>query len=257
MKYWRIIILLIITLCCIALGLAFYNYYIPPTERKAYMIPRHHDDTLRIAYLGDSWAAMHKEHECVIAQMVEDSINRPVKVSSFGIHGKTSKEIYDNLFDNMDMRHFIMQGFDYCFISAGINDTYKKMSTDYYMISMDYMIRFMLTNHISPIILEIPDYNISKAYDRQQTVRKNLRKISTLITGTQMDCKQVFRKALEDLISNNNYRHKISVIKYQEWNSNYNEDLRSYYVSDGMHLNQTGYLRLDSCIAQHIIQQID
>lgn len=255
MKYWRIIIFLIITLCCLALGLAFYNYYMPPTKRKAYMIPRHNDDSLRIAYIGDSWAAIHNKHECVIAQMVEDSIHKPVKVSSFGIHGKTSKEIYDNLFDNIDMRCFIMQGFDYCFISAGINDTYKKMSTDYYKTSMDYMIRFMLTNHINPIILEIPDYDIDKAYDRQQPIQKILRKVSTLITRTHMDCKQVFRNALEELINNNDYRHQISVIKYQEWNNNYNEDQRLYYVSDGMHLNQTGYLRLDSCIAQRIIQQ--
>lgn len=238
------------------IGHALYNYYAPPTEREAYIIPRHHDDTLRIAYIGDSWAAMHKEHKCIIAQMIEDCIHRPVKVSSFGIHGKTSKEIYHNLFENNEMRSFMMQGFDYCFISVGINDTYKKMSTDYYKISMEYLIRFMLTNHISPVVLEIPDYDISKAYDRQQPTRKFLRKFSTLITRSQMDCKQIFRITLEELVSNNNYRHQINVIKFQEWNNDYNEDLKSYYMSDGMHLNQRGYLKLDSCIAQQIAQQV-
>ena len=157
MKRWLIILpLAIFSLCCIAIGYAFYNYYTPPTERKAYIIPHHNDDTLRVAYIGDSWAAMHKEHECILAQIIEDSIHRPVKVSSFGIHGKTSKEIYENMFDNQGLHQFMMQGYDFCFISAGINDTYKKMSTDYYKKSMDHMIRFLLTNHIHPIILDIP-----------------------------------------------------------------------------------------------------
>lgn len=253
MKRWLIILpLAIFSLCCIAIGYAFYNYYTPPTERKAYIIPHHNDDTLRVAYIGDSWAAMHKEHECILAQIIEDSIHRPVKVSSFGIHGKTSKVIYEYLFENQGLHQFMMQGYDYCFISAGINDTYKKMSTDYYKKSMDYMIRFLLTNHIHPIILDIPDYDIVKAYERQNAARKILRRISLFLTGSQINCKQTFRNTLSDLINDNNEGH-ISILKYQEWNCNYQNDLKSYYLSDGMHLNKKGYARLDSCIALHVI----
>ena len=253
MKHWIIALTLaVFSLCCIFIGYAFYNYYTPPTERKAYIIPHHNDDTLRVAYIGDSWAAMHKEYDCILAQIIEDSIHQPVKVSSFGIHGKTSKEIYENMFDNQGLRKFMMQGYDYCFISAGINDTYKKMSTDYYKKSMNHLIRFLLTNHIHPIILDIPDYDIVKAYENQQTARQVLRKISTFITGSQTDCKQTFRNALSDL-ANDNCDWQISILKYQEWNSDYQNDLKSYYLTDGMHLNKKGYARLDSCIAQHII----
>ena len=253
MKRWLTILITISTLFCMVLGHAVYNYYMPPAERKAYIIPRHHDDTIRIAYIGDSWAAMHKDHDCIITQTVEESIHRPVKISSFGIHGKTSKEIYENLFDNKDMRSFMMQGFDFCFISAGINDTYKKMSDTYYRISMDNIIRFMLTNHIHPIILDIPDYDIIKAFNRQQKIRKVLRNISMHITKSQMDCKQDLRVALAELIIDKKYYNQISIIKYQEWNNDYLNDLKSYYLSDGMHLNQIGYTKLDSCIAQQII----
>ena len=255
MKHWLIILLIIITITCIAIGYAFYEYYTPPTEREAYKIPRHHDDTLRIAYIGDSWAAMHKEHECIIARMVEDSIHRPVKISSFGIHGKTSKEIYDNLFDNKDMHSFMMQGYDFCLISAGINDTYKKMSANYYRVSMGSIIHFMLTNHIHPIILDIPDYDIVKAYYRQLSVRKLLRMISMFITESQMDCKQEYRNTLTELVNNFKNNNHISILKYQEWNNNYCNDIKKYYLGDGMHLNKMGYEKLDSCIAKHIIQQ--
>ena len=236
------------------IGYALYNYYAPPTEREAYIIPRHHDDTIRIAFIGDSWAAMHKEHDCIISQIIEDIIHRPVKVSSFGIHGKTSKEVYNNLFDNKDLRSFMMRGYDFCFISAGINDTYKKMSTSYYRISMDNIIRFMLTNKIHPIILEIPDYDIIKAYVRQKQSRKLLRKISILITGSQIDCKQGFRNTLRELIYGNQYGYQINILKYQEWNNNFRDDIKSYYLGDGMHLNHIGYTKLDSCIARIIIQ---
>ena len=255
MKRWLIILLIILTIICIAIGYAIYEYYTPPTEREAYTIPRHHDDTIRIAYIGDSWAAMHKEHKCLIAQLIEDRKHRPVKVSSFGIHGKTSKEIYESLFDNIEMRSFMMQGFDFCFISAGINDTYKKMSATYYRTSMDNIIHYMLTNHIHPIILDIPDYDIVKAYDRQQSPRKLLRKISMVITGSQMDCKQEFRNTLTELTTDLKNYNQISIMKYQEWNNNYCQDIKNYYLGDGMHLNKLGYAKLDSCIAKHIIQQ--
>lgn len=257
MKRWLIILLIIISLICIAIGHAIYGYYTPPTKRKAYITPHHHDDSLRIAYIGDSWAAMHKEHECLIAQLIEDKTHRPVKVSSFGIHGKTSKEIYKSLFDNKEMRNFMMQGYDFCFISAGINDTYKKMSTIYYRTSMDNIIQFMLTNHIHPIILDIPDYDIVYAYDRQQFIRKLLRKISIFITRSQIDCKQELRNTLARLIDENNYQHQVSILRYQEWNNDYQNDIKRYYLSDGMHLNQTGYKKLDDCVAKHIIQQVN
>ena len=257
MKHWIIALTLaVFSLCCIFIGYAFHNYYTPPTERKVYIIPHYNDDTLRVAYIGDSWAAMHKEYDCILAQIIQDSIHRPVKVSSFGIHGKTSKEIYENMFDNQGLRKFMMQGYDYCFISAGINDTYKKLSTDYYKKSMNHLIRFLLTNHIHPIILDIPDYDIVKAYENQQTARQILRKTSTFITGSQTDCKQTFRNALSDLINENN-KWRISILKFQEWNSDYQNDLKSYYLSDGMHLNKKGYERLDSCIALHIIHNAD
>ena len=255
MKRWHIILLFaLFSLCCIVIGYAFYNYYTPPTKRKAYIIPYYNDDTLRVAYIGDSWAAMHKEYDCILAQIIEDSIHRPVKVSSFGMHGKTSKEIYESLFESQSMHSFMMHGYDYCFISAGINDTYKKMNTNYYKKSMDHLIRFLLTNHIHPIILDIPDYDIVKAYENQQTARQILRKTSTFITGSLTDCKQTFRNALSDLINEDN-EWRISILKYQEWNNDYQNDLKSYYLSDGMHLNKNGYDRLDSCIAQHVFRK--
>ena len=48
-----------------------YHYYAPPYQIKTYSTINH-DDTLRIAYIGDSWAFMHKDHHCKIAKVLKD-----------------------------------------------------------------------------------------------------------------------------------------------------------------------------------------
>ena len=250
MKKFILIILMFISIVCTLIA---YHYYTPPHLREPYQMKKP-DDTLRIAYIGDSWAFMHKDHDCQIAQLLEDSLHRPVKVHSYGICGKTSKEIYDNMFENADFKHFLQKrSYEYCFISAGINDTYKKMSLSYYQQSMDGIIQMLLTNHIHPIILEIPDYNIQKAYNNQKTNRKMLRKLSMYINNMPLDCKQLFRNALDELVNTKEYQDKISIIRYQSWNNDYNNNQQRLYKGGGMHLNDNGYQILDSTIANEIL----
>ena len=253
MKKIILIILMFISIVCTLITYIAYRYYTPPRLREPYQMKKP-DDTLRIAYIGDSWAFMHKDHDCQIEQLLEDSLHRPVKVHSYGICGKTSKEIYDNMFENADFKHFLQKrSYEYCFISAGINDTYKKMSTSYYQQSMDGIIQMLLANHIHPIILEIPDYDIQKAYNNQKANRKILRKLSIFLNNTSLDCKQQFRDALDKLVNTKGYHNEISIVRYKTWNNNYQNDLQQLYVSDGMHLNDNGYQILDSTIANEIL----
>lgn len=234
-----------------------YNYYAPPQLREPYQLSAQKDDTIRIAYIGDSWAFMHKDHKCLIPRLLSELLNNPIKVNSYGICGLSSKEIYENFFENTNFRNYLQKShYQYCFISAGINDTYKKMSTTYYKKSMDGIIKFLLANNIRPIILEIPDYDIHKAYRKQKTEKKLLRRMSMLINGTPIDCKQDFRDALGELIREKGYQDKVSVIRYKSWNSNYKNDLKQLYRTDGMHLNEYGYEVLDSVIAKEVIHYL-
>lgn len=259
MKLKQAILLLSIFIALIALppiGYKFYAYYSPAKERTVYHVRSHNDDTLRIAYIGDSWADFHRNHKCLIADIVEEHIQRPVKVETFGIGGLTSKEIYHALFEIEQFKEFMEHGFDYCFISAGINDTNKKMSVAYYKESMNCIIRFMLANQIHPIILEIPDYDIHKSYRQQKTEKILIRKMSMLINNIPLDCKQIYRNALDELIREKGYEGEVSIVRYKDWNTNYEEDLNNLYTGDGMHLNKDGYERLDSCIARSIIKKV-
>lgn len=256
MKRIKYIILLLIGFVILLLVYGAYRYYAPPHLRKPYQMKKP-DDTLRIAYIGDSWAFMHKDHDCQMAQIIEKNLHRPVKVYSHGICGLTSKEIYEKLFDDTEYHEFLQnKGYHYCFISVGINDTYRKMSTSYYQQSIDGIIQFFLANNIHPIILEIPDYDIEKAYNWQKSLRKLLRDISMFINSISIDCKQIYRESLNNLINQKGYQEKISVIRYKSWNNDYQNDLRYLYVGDGMHLNSEGYAKLDSVIVDEIIKQL-
>lgn len=253
MKKIRIIIALLIACACVFIVYVAYLYYSPPSYRRPYQIKKQ-GDTLQIAYIGDSWALMHREHNCQIAKLLEDTLHRPVEVHSYGVCGLTSKELYEKMFDNSNFRNFLQKrGYEYCFVSAGINDSYKKMCTAYYKKSMDGIVQFLLANHIHPIILEIPDYNIQKVFDRQTLNRKILRHLSMFINNMPIDCKQLYRDALDEMINAKGYQNLVRIIHYRSWNNNFNNDLKVLYQGDGMHLNKLGYEKLDSVIVKEII----
>ena len=253
MKIWISAILLLIAVGCITYS--FYSYYLPPTEHQPYAIPQEHEDTLHIAFIGDSWAFMHRKHDYQISQILRDSLHRPVKVHSHGICGQTSKEFYENIFNDADLKQFLQERkYEYCIISLGINDTYKKMSTIYYKKSMEFIIRFFLANNIHPIMLEIPDYDIRKAFEKQSYSRKILRYISMYINDIPLDCRHLFRKILNNMILDEVKTSKVSIIRYLSWNRNGKKDMETLYLSDGIHLNEKGYMILDSCVARTCIK---
>ena len=241
---------------CAYWSMKIFVFNTPAKYREPYQTVKNYSDTIRIGYIGDSWASLHLNHQCIIPEIININVNRPVKVESFGLSGFTSKEIYNHFFDNVIFKTFLEKGFDYCVISAGINDSNQKRSPFYYTNSMNCIIQFMLSNHIHPIIIELPDYDINKAYQKQKKHKKVLRDIYMYLTGYPKDCKDVFRTSLNNLINKKGYNNKVSIIRYKSWNDNYSEDLSTLYQEDGIHLNDDGYEKLDYQIAQTIYQLI-
>lgn len=248
--------------CClisIIIILIIYQYYSKPTYYQPYKcFPQIKTDTINIAYIGDSWAYLHKDHKCKIKTILERYLHRPVNIYSFGIPGLTSKEVYENLFTNRTLRLFMQaRHYEYCYISAGINDANLKMSTSYYKHSMDYIIQFMLANNIEPIIQEIPDYDIISAYYRLRNIKKIRIRFSSLLTSSPIDCKNIYRDALVKLIKERNYEDSVIIIHYKTWNKNQIYDWKTLYKEDRMHLNEKGYTILDSIISAKIIQRLN
>lgn len=258
MKNTLFFTLFILGSVCLVSLYFLYHYYTGPIQKQSYKFCNSTNDTINIAYIGDSWAFLHKDHSCQIDKILEDSLCLPFKIFSYGLSGLTSRDIYESIFENEDFKQFLQKrNYKFCFISAGINDTNMKMDTSYYKKSMDYIIQIMLENHIRPIILEIPDYDIISTYYRYRLCKKLFLRFSSWITDSPIDCKQLFRETLDDLIIEKGYMDNVSIIRYRSWNKDKANDWNSLYKEDRMHLNAKGYAVLDSAIAIDIIRTIN
>lgn len=240
------VILLIMTLVLICIGLAIpaYNYYAPASKRPTYTCQHHQDDTLRLAMIGDSWIFYHYPYNDTLASMIKQKTKKPAIVSAYGLCGKTSKEVYQSIFEDQTMKNILEQGADYCFVSVGINDTYKKMGAKYYAQSTINILRFLLKNNIKPILIEIPNYDINYAYGHQTADRKLFRQLSMLLTRSDIDCRQQYSLALTQELAKTGIGEQIQIIHFP--------GTPEYYKSDRMHLNEKGYHILDSCIVNEI-----
>lgn len=253
MKY-RILLISILIVALILGYYIFHSYYAPCKIEKPIQLPIIEKDTIQITFIGDSWAFLHKPYDNEASVMLSKMLQQPVRFRSFGICGLTSREIYEQLFSNINLQYFLNEGCHYCVLSAGINDTYKKMSKEYYAQSMNAIIDFLLFNNITPLILEIPDYDIEKCYNRQTLIKKALRLFSSYINQTPIDCKQIFREALDSILTK--YKGKVLKLNYHDWNGHFSEDRQKLYLEDGLHLNSNGYFALDQCIGFCMLKQI-
>lgn len=252
-RIWIWIGLLVIISASIYVYGKAYDYYTPAqTPLTSYRVHHHHDDTLRIAYIGDSWAFFHQRHSCQIEPIISDSLHISVKIMSAGACGAPSKCVFSRMGADGMIRKTLDNAPDYCILSAGINDTQLKLGKDYYKQNMKLMIRFFLENGITPIVIEIPDYDIHKQYKELKLPKKIFRWISMGITKCSMDCLDEFRQTLNMMLIEENYHHQTLILRKTAWETT-NWGL---YMKDRLHPNDDGYAVMDTCLANMIIQHI-
>ena len=231
-------------------------YYTPAIEQKSFKITKHYDSIIRIAYIGDSWAEGHKNKKCVIDTLIYKVLGKEVMLCTVGKCGLTSKNIYYSIFKDDSVKKVLEWGPDFCFISAGINDSDRKMGSKYYKENMRLLIDFLLNNQIVPVILEIPTFDIRLSFKRRSRQVKLVYLTSMLLTWSKMDCIEDYRKELLELIEEQHWDEKVIIVKHEDWNLHGYKDHRGLYDAGLMHLNEKGYLVLDSCIAQKIMDYI-
>ena len=252
MKRFIVVLLLFAGIVLVAIY-HFSNipYYKHAEERSGLTVECHNDDTIRIAYVGDSWADLYKRMPSTINHLISNATNRPVLLRIEGISGLNSKDIYYSFFDS-NVRKVIEWGPDFCFVSAGINDTDRKVGSDCYKENMRLIISLLLKNNITPILLEIPYYDICKSFNQSSFIVKLRALRSMLWTWSAMDCIDDYSNSYNDLIGEQHWEDDAITIRRKQWNPDGYKDARGLYNEDGKHLNRKGYLVLDSCIATSI-----
>ena len=232
-------------------------YYQPALDKGRIKMQPHDKDTLRIVYLGDSWAERHKSHRCLIGELIGKELNMPVKVMTVGVSGLTSKDVYLGMFEVDTIKSAFITAPDFCFIVAGINDSDRKMGTMYYKENMRLIVKQMLSNQIVPVVLEIPFFNCYRSFKMRKDCVKIRYLRSMVINGEPMNCIFLYRKAFEDLLTEQGWNDSVIYLKSEFWNPLGYKDSRNLYDDGQMHINDKGYNILDSCIAKSILNYLN
>lgn len=250
------IVVVLVLLALIVAVVCYYSYnpcYRPAEMQTGLCVLHHNDDTIRIAYIGDSWAYNHKNVKCIIDSIIHSQTGKPIQIRTAGVGGLTSKEIYNAIFSNSEFKSVIEWGPDFCFVSAGINDSNIKNGSNNYKENMRLLISSLLDNHITPVIMEIPYYDIYYTFWKRSP-HSMFRCIRSMLgTQSSINCIDSYSNSFDDLITEQHWQDVVITIKRTYWNPYGYEGQKELYTSDRMHLNQDGYLILDSCIASHIV----
>jgi lysophospholipase L1-like esterase len=256
MKKRRVLYILLVLLVTIVAFILYYSNiscYKPAEKMSGLSVVHHDDDTIRIAYIGDSWAYRHQEMPGVIDSIVSVSMGRPVVVRNAGVGGLVSKEIYYSLFYNHVFKDVIEWGPDFCFVSAGINDTNKKSGQSNFRENMRLIISLLLDNGITPVVMEIPHYDIWYTFNQMEPITMFRSVRSMMWTFSSVDCIDDYTDSLNKLIDEQQWQDAVIVVRRDCWNSQGYQGQKDIYTTDRMHINPRGYYVLDSCIASGIV----
>lgn len=230
-----------------------------------HVAPRHNDDTLRVAVIGDSWAEWHMTLNCdTLFEIYGGRLTtKPIKCMTRGKGGAKSKDVYYYMFRSHTQEQswthdictqpLLEEHPDYCVIMVGINDTWKKRPISYYTGNYRLIIRLLLINQIRPVVMEIPDFEMGEWLDTHRRRQRYLYRIYSYFTGVVEDDITPFRDGLREMLKETGLGDSVLFIPADHWipkNHQYSEEI---YQEDHVHINYQGYHVLDSCIVTEII----
>lgn len=257
--------ILIACFICVLIILSLFKYYqyrwknlwVFEDERVPYAIECHHDDTLRVAMIGDSWAGMHSinKMDSFLQTKLSNLINLPVKMISKGKGGEISRGIYQLLFDENEKdgtKPIITSGIDYCIVSAGINDAADNLGPCLFCYHMRLILRFLLFNHIRPVVIEIPDINLWYSYGGKPFKDLISDYVRSLMSQCEMYQIKEYRDSLRFMLVSEDLMDSVIYIRMNDWSGSGPTINKQLFLDDQIHLNKMGYQLLDSCIVNAI-----
>lgn len=254
MKNFIIYVSVIITVVLLLVGaLRLHPYY--HLAKKQNMIKETmsniSSDTLRIAFIGDSWAAYHHDYDMELESLfIEKGL--PSRVISIGNVGAKSREIYQRMYSTT--KPVLLEHPDYCILSTGINDAVAKMGKDYYVHHYMLILQQLLDLDIKPVVLEMPEVNYRAIAGREPWTMRLRHILSSMMTGSELYGFDSYKSALVSAIKKPDMQNRILYISADSWNPEGYQDPRGLYMTDETHLNAKGYEVLDSCIASAILK---
>ena len=231
----------------------------PVTPMTPYNVTEHHDDTLRVLMIGDSWAGMHHNYDSLLHKCLENILKTPVRMESRGRGGAKSKDVYylmnnkttaiGDLRDGYGTQEILQNGADYCVVLVGINDAAANYGTENYCKNLEAIIDFLIQLKMVPVIVEMPYVDIRTLYARKTLYNIVTDWVRSRITCCRMYDVEPYSEAMLEKFQERIKKKEIIVVRKGRWNEKGCKDERGLYLRDKIHLNARGYALLDSCLA--------
>ena len=223
--------------------------------RTFYSISHHHDETLRIVMIGDSWVGMRTDTLNNLFQKRLSAVSgRPVILKSKGKGGEKSRGIYQLLFEEKGFgtKPLLSSGADYCVVFVGINDAAANLGVKQYIHHMKLIVDFLLANDICPVLVELPNVNIWSVYGRKPLKDMIGDYMKSLMTGCGMYHFSEYRETLQLMLKDCDLIDSVLFVPMRGWNGDGLDFNKHLFLDDHIHLNLRGYVKLDSCIIDAI-----
>lgn len=261
------IVAIAILLVFLIVGLYFYYYsrwkhlWVLDVKIPPYEIKSHASDTLRVVMIGDSWAGLHYENgmDKYLYSLLQERLTCPVSVISKGKGGEKSRGVYQLMFstDGYGTKTLLSSKPDYCIISAGINDAAANLGTQQYCYYYRQILDFLQTNHIRPVVLEMPNVNIWHIYGGKPFKDLTIDYLRSIMTRCKMYHVQEYREALYHMLIDEHLIGEVVYVPMKDWNDGGPDINKNLFMADQIHLNRHGYEKLDSCIALAISKDLE
>jgi lysophospholipase L1-like esterase len=201
---------------------------------------------VRIAIVGDSWAAGRKMDELVRAEL--GRLGWTVEVVSFGQPGARSQLIYHNLFEprsEENSSHDVLFGAPVhaAIVIAGVNDSSGYIGADHYAHHTTLIAKALHQRGILPLILELPEYGIEHATssDPLGVVRRRL--MRWVFHGDQFNVIDHYRQTLDAELRRSFRANEYHVIDFDPVTSDFHAS-PELFEPDALHLSAEGRRRL-------------
>lgn len=266
-RFWALVALLLLAVYgFVVLYEKYDELFCPSKEQPFYDArPPYHDDTLRVAIIGDSWAEFHSHlHgtvDSLFPKRASQMIGVPVQCRIRGKGGAMSKEIYYFMFRELTEEDPMKPDYctqpliewhpDYCVLQAGINDAIFQRGLDYYTEHYRMMLRLLLYNGIRPVAMEMPMVDAASAIDYKTYFKRSAYHLKAYLLGTRGNNVPRYQSALRQMLEETGLKDSVVFIPADSWIPEGWHDT-SVFLRDRIHLNLDGYKKLDSVIAVNI-----
>ncbi|WP_413670421.1 hypothetical protein ACEN9X_11050 [Mucilaginibacter sp. Mucisp86] len=241
-----------------ATGLGFYFHQRYALKERHILVPekRYKDEVLRIGIIGDSWAMGMTIDTIIKNEFLKHGIR--AEVTSFGQPEAKTKQIYDNLYANLDQPYssynILHHNLDYCIILAGTSDAEGAMGAKFYAYYCSLIISDLARSHIEPVFVTMPEFGFKEETDSLGILKKMRNELaSLLIDNGSTHSLDEYRKQANEMLKDTRLKDSAIVVPFNLVCDDYQKH-KILYRNSG-HLSTLGKQKLGRLIAEYILNK--